>query len=149
MQKDQLMLKGALVIAINGEVVREIDNLVVTAGKTWVASRMQGVADAAMTHMAIGTGTTAASVGDTTLETEVARVVLNVSGGVASTNTLTFACTFVADVPDVTAPATAPITEAGVFNDASAGTMCAHTVFPVINKGEADSMTITWVITIS
>ena len=149
MHKDSVNLTGALQIAINGEIVEEINNLVVTAGKDWVASRMQGVTDAVMSHMAIGTGTTAAAAGDTTLETESARVALTVAGGVVSTNTITFTCTFAADVPDVTAPATAPITEAGVFNAASSGTMCARTVFPVINKGESDTMTITWVITIS
>jgi len=146
-----LLLKGRVMIDMNGERVRDIDNLVVTAGKNWVASRMQGVADDAMTHMAIGTGTTAADVGDTTLETESAasRIALTVAGGTASTNTLTFACTFAADTPDVTAPATAAITEAGVFNNSSGGTMACRTVFNVINKGESDTMTITWVITIS
>jgi len=33
-------MKGHLTIALNGEVVREVDNLVVTAGKGFVASRM-------------------------------------------------------------------------------------------------------------
>ena len=35
-------MTGKLVIKLNDEVVREIDNLVVTAGKEWVASRMVG-----------------------------------------------------------------------------------------------------------
>lgn len=146
---ENMSVKGKLIISINDKVVREIDNLVVTAGKNWIVSRMQGVVDGVMTHMAIGEGTTAAAVGDTALQTEVARVAVDTSGGVASTNTLTFTCTFAADVPDITDPATSPITEAGLFNAASVGTMAARTVFPVINKGEADSMTINWVITIS
>jgi glycine cleavage system regulatory protein len=148
---EKLSLKGALIIELNGKIVRKIDNLVVTVGKNWVASRMAGVVDAVMTHMAIGTGTTAAAIGNTTLETESAasRIALTVSGGTPSTNTVTYACTFAADTPDVTAPATAPITEAGLFNNITAGIMAARTVFPVINKGEADTMTISWVITIS
>lgn len=146
---EQLSVKGTLLIFINNKLVRRIDNLVVTDGKDWIVSRMQGVVDGVVTHMAIGEGTTAAAIGDSTLETEVARVAVDTSGGVASGNTLTFTCTFAADVPDVTDPATAPITEAGLLNAASLGILVARTVFPVINKGEADTMTINWVITIS
>ena len=39
--------------------------------------------------------------------------------------------------------------QAGLFNGASGGTMLARTVFAVVNKGEADSMTISWSVTIS
>lgn len=144
-----LKVTGKLQIRLNGEVVREVDNLVVSAGKEWIASRMQGVADGVVSHMAIGTGTTAAAAGDTALEIEVARVALNTSGGVVSTNTITFETTFPADTPNVTAPATAAITEAGVLNAGLGGTLIARTVFSVVNKGEADTMTITWTITIS
>lgn len=147
--KDLITLTGKLVISVNGNVEREIDNLVVTAGKEWVASRMQGVVDDAMSHMAIGTGTTAAAIGDTTLGTESARVALNTAGGTVSANTITYEATFGADVPPLTAPATVAITEAGIFNDASAGTMVARTVFAAINKGETDSITVSWTITIS
>jgi len=41
------------------------------------------------------------------------------------------------------------ITEAGVLNAASSGTLLCRTVFSVVNKGASDSMTITWTITIS
>lgn len=146
--KDKLSLTGALKISLNGEVVREVNNLVVDTGKDWVASRMAGVADAIMSHMAIGTGTTAATVTDTALETEVARNALNATA-VATDNTITFEATWGPDDPDVTAPATTPVTEAGIFNAASVGTMLARTTFPVINKGEADTMTISWTVTIS
>ena len=146
---DIVSLKGKLTISLNDKVVRVVDNLVVTAGKNWIASRMQGVVDAAMSHMAIGTGTTAAVIGDTTLETEVARTALTTPGGSVAGNVITFLVTVPADVPDITDPATTPVTEAGIFNHATTGSMAARTVFPVINKGEADSMTISWDITIS
>ena len=57
---DTIKLTGKLVISLNGEVVQIVNNLVVTAGKEWIASRMQGVTKSVMTHMGIGTGTTAA-----------------------------------------------------------------------------------------
>ena len=44
---------------------------------------------------------------------------------------------------------TGALTEAGVFNAASSGTMLCRTEFAVVNKGAADSMTITWTVTVS
>lgn len=146
---DTMQLKGRLDISLNGEIVRTVDNLVVTAGKSWVAARMSSASAAVMSHMAIGTGATAAAVGDTTLQTEVARVALGIAGGTSSTNTINFTATIPADTPNITAPATTAVSEAAVLNAASAGTMLARTVFAVVNKGELDSMTISWTITIS
>jgi len=47
------------------------------------------------------------------------------------------------------AAAGAAITEAGIFNAASSGDMLCRTVFAVLNKAAADSMVITWTITLS
>ena len=44
---------------------------------------------------------------------------------------------------------TGAITEAGIFNASSSGTMLCRTVFSVVNKGASDSMTITWTVTVS
>jgi len=143
MFKDKVKVTGNLEISLNGKVVRKIKNLVVTAGKEWIASRMQGVADSVMTHMAIGTGSTAAVIGDTTLETELARGALTVSGGSVAGAVITFATTYAAGT------GTGAITEAGIFNDATVGDMLARTVFSVVNKGAADSMTLNWSVTIS
>ena len=140
---DTVALKGKLTISLNGTVVQETDNLVVTAGKNWIAQRMQGTSLGVMTHMAVGTGTSAAAVGNTALVTEVSRVALTTSGGVVAAAVITIAATYAAGV------ATAALTEAGIFNAASGGTMLARTVFSVINKAAADSMTISWDVTIS
>ena len=140
---DTVALKGKLTILLNGTVVQETDNLVVTAGKNWIAQRMQRTSLGVMTHMAVGTGTTAAAVGNTALVTEVSRVALTTSGGVVAAAVITFATTYAAGV------ATAALTEAGIFNAASGGTMLARTVFSVINKAAVDSMTISWDVTIS
>ena len=148
-KNDTVALTGQLTISINGEVVKTVKNLVVTAGKNWVAARMGAASASVMTHMAIGTGTTAAAAGQTALVTEAARVALTTSGGSVSNNVITYAATIPADTPDVTAPATAAITEAGVFNANSAGTMLCRTVFSAVNKGELDTMTISWDVTIS
>ena len=62
---DQLKMKGKLQIRLNDEVVQEVDNIVVTAGKGYVASRMKDATATAMSHMAIGSGSTAAAASDT------------------------------------------------------------------------------------
>lgn len=147
--EDTVTLTGKLIIKINDDVVREVPNLVTTAGKGLIASRLASASDGVVTHMAIGTGTTAAAASDTALGTEVTRQAVDTSGGTVSSNTITYARTFAADDPDITAPATTAVTEAGLFTASSSGTMLARTVFAVVNKGESDSMTISWVITIS
>ena len=58
---DNLKLKGRLNVVVtspDGEIKeeQEIDNLVVTTGKNFVASRMAGTSASVMSHMAIGTG---------------------------------------------------------------------------------------------
>ena len=126
----------------DGKIKQEqtIKNLVVTTGKGYIASRMTGTTTA-MSHMAVGSGTTAAAAGDTALGNQLGRVALT-SG--TTTDAVT---TYVASFPAGTG--TGAVTEAGVFNAASGGTMLCRTVFSVVNKGVDDGMTITWAITVS
>jgi hypothetical protein len=147
LKQDCLKVQGNLIIIkTTGDGVEdriEHKNLVVSVGKTNIAARMAGNTVAVMSHMAIGTGNTAAVVGDTTLETELARVALTVAGGTPSSNTVTYSASYPAGT------GTGALTEAGIFNAASSGTLLCRTVFPVINKQAADSITITWVISIT
>ena len=136
-----LAMKGRLTIAINDEVVRDIDNLVVTTGKNYVASRMKDATTTAMSHMAVGTGSTAAAAGDTALGGEAARVAL--SSTAVSGADVTYSATFPAGT------GTGALTEAAVLNANSSGTMLCRTVFAVVNKGVSDQMSITWVVTAS
>jgi hypothetical protein len=141
MINDGLKLKGKLAIALNGEVVQEVDNLVVTAGKGYVASRMKDATATAMSHMAIGSGSTAAAAGNTALGSELGRVSL--SSTAVSAAVVTYTATFAAGT------GTGAVTEAALLNASSSGTMLCRTVFSVVNKGSADSMTITWTVTVS
>ena len=141
MFNDDLKMTGHLTIAINNAVVQEVPNLVVTDGKEYVASRMKDTTKAAMSHMAIGTGSTAAAAGHTALGSEANRQSLtstSVSGAV-----VTYVATF------GPGNGTGAITEAGLFNASSSGDMLCRTVFAVVNKGGSDSMTITWSVTVS
>lgn len=140
MHSDNLTLIGSLRVYLNNEVIREVPNLVVTAGKEFVASRMQSNSTAVMSHMAIGTGTTAAVAANTTAETEVARVALTASSSLNSV------VTYSTQFPSGTPATNAAITEAVLLNAASGGTMLCRTVFPVVNKSTSDALTIVWTV---
>lgn len=119
-------------------------NMIVTTGLSHFTSRLIGVAQNIMSHMAVGTGGTAAATGQTALITEAARVALTSLTQVTTTVT-SDAVQAVATFPAGTG--TGALVEAGIFNAASVGVMEARTVFAVINKGALDSLTITWKIT--
>lgn len=133
---------------LNGHIKQDllIPNLVVTSGKNFIAARMKDTGSPAqMSHMAVGTGTTAATTADTLLGAEIARVALATAGGTVATNVVTHIATFNPGT------GTGAITEAGIFNSGTANTvtMLCRTVFAVVNKGADDTMSITWTVTIS
>ena len=141
MAKDNLKAKGRVVIELNGEVVHEVSNLVTTVGLNYIADRMEGTGETVMSHMAVGTNNTAAALGDTTLNTEIARVAL--SSTTVTADEVAYAATFPAGT------GTGALVEAGILNNSSGGSLLARTVFSTINKGASDSVTITWTITIA
>ena len=147
MINDNLKLRGDVAIVVkdkNGKVKdsREIHNLVVSAGLEYICSRMAGTSASVMSHMAVGSGTTAASAGQTDLVSALgSREALDSS--TASSNTITYVSSFEAG------EGTGAVTEAGVFNASSGGTMLCRTVFAVVNKDADDTMSITWTITLT
>ena len=71
--EDSIKLRGDVAIVVkdkdgNVKEKREEKNLVVTTGLTYIASRMKDATATAMTHMAVGSGTTAAAAGNTDIE---------------------------------------------------------------------------------
>ena len=146
MINDGFNLKGKVEVRLNDEVVRNIDNLVVTDGKEFVASSMiktTSNSPAAMSHMAIGSGSTAAAAGNSALGSQLGRVALTGGTGTVSGAVVTYVATFPAGT------GTGAVTEAGILNASSSGTLLCRTVFSVVNKGASDSMTITWTVTVS
>jgi hypothetical protein len=144
---DNLKLSGRLNIQLldaNGNVKEERnhDNLVVTNGLTFICSRMKDTTKGAMSHMALGSGNTAAAAGQTDLVTLVgSRNALDST--TPATSSITYVSTFAAGA------ATGAITEAGIFNASTAGDMLCRTVFPVVNKQSGDTMVITWTISLT
>lgn len=150
MINENVKAKGIVSLVLtdeNGQVKdTQTHNMIMQVGLAYITSRMKDATATAMSHMAVGTGTTAAANSQTALVTESARVALTSTTQVTTTTT-NDAIQYVATFNPGTA--TAAITEAAILNAASAGTMLARTVFSVINKGENDTLTITWKITLA
>jgi hypothetical protein len=151
MVNDSIKAKGTLTLVLtdeNGNIKQQDEhNLVVSAGLAYIASRMRDATAGVMSHMGVGTGTTAAAAANTALETALgARVALTSTTLVTTTvanDAVQYVATFGAGV------STGAITEAGIFNAASGGTMLCRTTFAVINKGALDTLAITWKVTVA
>lgn len=147
MIKDHITLRGSLDVVLrdkNGNVRdhRVVRNLVVDAGLNLICDRLVGTSESVMSHMAVGTDSTAAAAGDTALGAQLsAREALD--SAVVSGSAVTYVATFEAG------KSTGAVSEAGIFNAASAGTMLCRTTFPVVNKAADDTLSITWTITLA
>lgn len=117
-------------------------NIITDAGLAHIADQLSASpGEAAMSHMAVGTGTNAAAAGDTALQTQLDRNAL--TSRTDSAGVVTYVGTWAAG------DGTGAITEYGIFNASSGGTMLARFVDAVINKGASDSLQVTWTITFS
>lgn len=149
MQNKELFgLKGTMEMTIrrgNGDVdVFRKDNIIVDSGFDLIADALGNGASrpAVLSHVAVGSDGTAPDPTNTALLAEITRVA-GTYGHVSSTKTFTIT----ADFPAGTG--TGGIEEAGVLNAATAGDLFDRVVFPVVNKGADDSMTITFTFTMS
>jgi len=141
---DSLRIKCNAEITLRGpdgriKARRRVHNLVVTAGKDAILQTAAPAYIKAFNYLGIGTGAVAPSASDTTLGAEVARSASGITPSFAS-HQLTFSETFAAGT------GTGAITEAGLFSANSSGTMFNRLTFSVINKGAADSLTVSIVL---
>lgn len=142
-----LALYGVRVEGLTGSwgYTRTIANLVPTVGKALAAGRLGASgAPAAVGWTAIGTGASAAAAGDTALGAEITT-----NGGARAANTPSLVTTTVTNdtaqfVNTFTFSGSFAITEAGLFNASSAGTLAARQVFSAINVVSGDTLQITW-----
>lgn len=128
----------------DGELKQEVTthNLVVTAGINHIADQLDSSPGTAMSHMEIGSGSTAPAAGDTALQTPIDRNAL--TSRTSAANVVTYVGDWAAG--DGTS---ADIEEAGIFNNAAGGTMLARAVFTQVNKGASDTLKITWTVTVT
>lgn len=148
MVNDKLKMHGAMELVLQRgdgsvETLRK-DNLIMDVGFDLICDAIGKATGrpAVVSHIAVGTGSTAVASSQTALTTELSRVAATYAHTVA-TKVFTMTATFAAGV------ATGAITEAGVFNAASAGTMLDRVLFSVINKGADDTLTVTFTFTLS
>lgn len=144
---DKVKVSGKVRLVLkdkNGKVKesREIKNLLVSTGLEFICSRMAGTSASVMSHMALGSGTTTPAAGQTDLVSILgSREALDSTS--ASSNTITYVSSFEAG------EGTGAVTEAGIFNAASGGTMLCRTTFNQVYKEPDDTMSVTWTITIN
>jgi hypothetical protein len=150
MINENLKLSGQLNIVLKDKAgnIKDrvvVKNLVVNTGLAYIASRMTGTSKSVMSHMALGSGTTAAAAGQTDLVSVLGSREALDSTAIAGTNDekVVYVSSFEAG------DATGAVTEAGIFNAASGGDMLCRTVFSVVNKAADDTLSVTWTITLS
>ena len=141
-KKDGVAIKDNVKIVLTGPDGKvkhsSFHNTVTTAGKQGAADQILAAPTLSKpTHMAIGTGSPAATLLGTELDRNALTSKLR-SGAVV---------TMVADW--AAGDGTGAITEAGLFDIATANTanMWASASFSVVNKAAADTLQITWTLT--
>ena len=150
MINENLKLSGQLNIVLkdkagNVKDEREVKNLVVNKGLEYIASRMKDASKSVMSHMGLGSGTTAAAGSQTDLVTLLGSREALDSTTISGSNNEKVVYVSAFEAGD----ATGAVTEAGIFNAASGGDMLCRTVFSVVNKAADDTMSVTWTITLS
>ncbi|NCU33401.1 MAG: hypothetical protein EOM23_10860 [Candidatus Moranbacteria bacterium] len=119
-------------------------NLLVTTGKGLISGRINGVGTpAAPTYMAIGTGTNAAAAGDTALQTEATGNGYDRMSGTASTETTDTADDTNQLIGSWIVTSSKAITEMGILNAASVGTLLVRNVFSAYTLQNGDTFQIT------
>ena len=141
---DGLKVLGNLTVTLidkNGNIKEEhnFKNLVVNTGLLYLTHSLSNTSNGAtFNYIALGTGTSSPSAANTTLQVEIARQ--SVGAGAFDYNYWNVQTTFAAGT------GTGTITEAGIFNATSGGTMLSRTTFTPIVKHASDSLTVSWTI---
>lgn len=118
-------------------------DLIVTAGRNWLALRIGPAVNSPVGWMAIGSGSTGAALGDTALVREVIRKVLSTNtAGITAANVYTAVATFGGAADSISSIA---IAEAGLFNHIASGqgTMFQRVTFASITLADSDLLKCT------
>lgn len=148
---DSLKLRGSLEMVLKdlqGNVVekRAIQNTVVTVGRRWVLQQLETVDQQTaqtISHLAVGTSTTAPATGDTALASENTRKAI---GTFSTTNLTSNPPSWQAQVSFNTNEANTTLGEVGLFQSSSGGTLFARATFATINKTTSNTLSISYTI---
>jgi hypothetical protein len=126
---------------------KNVSNLITNAGRGLISGLINGSGSpAAATFIAVGTGTTAAAAGDTALQTETATSGLSRAAGTVSLITTSVTNDTAQVTKSFSVSGSVAVTEAGLLNAASVGTLLCRQVFTAINVANGDTLQITWKI---
>jgi hypothetical protein len=149
LKSESIQLRGDVKYVLRGpdgkvKDIRFVSNLIVNGGFDLICDAVSKSASrpAAAEYIAIGTSATAAAATQTALLAEAARGLATYAHTVG-TKVYTLVYTFAAGT------GTGAITESGILNAASVGTLLNRQTFAVINKGALDSLQVTWTITLT
>lgn len=149
--QDVIKMRGCLEMVLSdlqGNVLekRKVENTIVTAGRAWVLKQINStdmVTSQALSHMAIGTTTTAPATGDAALGGETTR---NAIVSFTTTN-LTFnppswraECSFASNEGNTT------LAEVGLLNSSANGTMLGRATFATLNKTTSNTLSISYTV---
>ena len=124
-----------------------VHNSIVLSGRDLIAKLFVKEAIEPVSHVAVGTGTTPVQASDAILANEVFRKLIapiDPSQHITTTDTSKRKVTITAELDF--GEANGALTEAGLFNAASAGVMYNRVVFPPINKTADFKLTLIWEI---
>jgi len=139
----KLLCKGNVWVYLNKRLVRFIPNLVVNAGLAQVAGLLVE-SGTAPSYVAIGTGTTPPAAGDTTLQAEYARgtATRSVKTTSVTNDTAVFERVF-------SFAESVEVTEAGLLNAASEGTLTSRSVFSAVSVPNGGELLVRWEIQVA
>jgi len=149
--QDYIKLRGSLrihVCDLQGNLVeeRKIENTVVTSGRRWILQQLESTdiqTAQTISHLAVGTNTTAPATGDTTLGTENTRKAI---GTFSTANLTSNPPSWQSQTSFNTNEANTTLGEVGLFNSSSAGTMIARATFATLNKTTSNTLSISYTI---
>jgi hypothetical protein len=145
---DKIKVTGSFVLEMRdpeGNLVekREMNNLITSAGKAAIAGLLGNTGSVnPFTYLAIGTGTTAAAIGDTALQTEITDTGLARALATVTRVTTTVANDTLQLTKAWTATGAKAVTEIGALNDSIAGILLGRQVFTAINTINAYVLTL-------
>jgi len=145
--KDLLRLYQNVKITVENEktgeiYTQEVRNRIPTAGRNYIIDLIRGENTEPITHFAVGTDDTATDDTDTTLGNEVYRQSITK----ITTEDSLLSVNYFLSSNEANGNT---ITEAGIFNDGTAGDMLGRVVYSSIDKDENVSVTFEWDITLA
>lgn len=149
---DVLMLRGSIQVALcdlEGKILRSqiINNTVVTVGRAWVLKQLEStdhVTSQNISHMGIGSDTTAPATSQTALGLSVTRKAIS---SFDTTNLTANPPNWQAQIQFATNEGNTTLAEVGIFNSNAGGTMLARATFASFVKATSNVLNISYNIT--